>query len=539
MQSGLIADKEDQIIDISEAAVHMNRDDLRRLVPSYHVSAHSEHVLFGSAGRASFCEDELSHTGTLKVHPIDQEENEEPEELEEPEDDLLPASTAPMSDPCSMYLREIRSIAMTQQEAERQVRKDLAAAEEHITYIVLRTPLAIREMISLGCKLESDKVSIREITGAISEEAAEWELDFHKNRIIALIWQIKQAEQKKQILYKQDDCGQLDKAGGNLLQQKIDSCTEQQIALLRKINLSRTVISRIVLTLKQCHRHLQKARDEGRADKGIIKHMEEDKTMLDYAILKQTIALIEDEEKKIVHARQMLITTHLGLVVYVAKRYKNSGLDFTDLIQEGNIGLMKAASRFDTNKQYHFKSEAIWYIKNAIIRAIIKRGKTIRIPDYICIIMNKLASVSGHLRREMGREPTTEEIGNILGVSPHKYYHLYAMQKFVSLDQPCKEDDSSRLKDLIEDDTCVSPGDMIDKRNLHASVKKMMERLTHQEKRVVSMRYGIGCESDHTLEKVGEALSLTRQRIKQIEDKALSKLVKYSKRNGLEAFIEA
>jgi RNA polymerase primary sigma factor len=236
----------------------------------------------------------------------------------------------------------------------------------------------------------------------------------------------------------------------------------------------------------------------------------------------------------------MMVTAHLGLVVCLAKRYKNRGLDFVDLIQEGNIGLIKAANRFDASKKYHFKSEAIWYIKNAMIRAIVKQGKTIRIPDHVCIIMNKLARASSRLLRETGKEPTAEEIGNSIGIAPDKFRRHSVIQQFVSLDTTAKgREGGSCLGDLIEDNTCMFPGDVVDRRSMHASVKKMMERLNRQENTVLSMRYGIGYESDHSLEKVGQFLSLTRQRVKQIEDKAFNKLLKYGNRKGLRAFIEA
>lgn len=533
MPTGLTATKEDQCIHISEAAVHMNRGDLRSLEPAHHVSVRPEDVLFSSAGRAPLCEEELSHTATSKANFIDEEEH------EASEDDREPASTVPLSDPFQTYLREIRSISMSPHEAETRFRRDLKASEELIARVVLNTPLAIEEIIALGCKLENGTISIREITDAVPEEANEGELAFYKNLVIDVLQRVTLAEQKKQMLCKRIDCGQRNAPRNDLIQQKINHCIKQQVDLLRQMNLCRAVISDIVLKLKQHCQTLPPAQNVGLANDEHSKHNEEH-VVPSHVALKRTIAIIEGEERKIRQGRDMLVTTHLGVVVYLAKRYKNQGLDYFDLIQEGNIGLMKAANRFDASKKYHFKSEAIWYIKNAMIRAIVKQGKTIRIPDHVCIIMNKLARVSSRLLRETGKEPTAEEIGNITGIAPDKFRRHSVIQHCVSLDTTANgREGKSCLGDLIEDNTCMFPGDVVDRRSMHASVKKMMERLNRQENTVVSMRYGIGYESDHTLETVGQSLSLTRQRIKQIEDKALRKLVKYSKRNGLKTFIEA
>jgi RNA polymerase primary sigma factor len=223
----------------------------------------------------------------------------------------------------------------------------------------------------------------------------------------------------------------------------------------------------------------------------------------------------------------------------LAKIYTNRGLDFLDLIQEGNIGLIKAASKFDATTGYKFSSHAAWWIKQGITRAIVNQGKTIRIPVYLTEIMYRLTRVSNQLLREAGRKSLPEEVEKILGFSPDQFQHLYDMQKLISLDKPASEEGNKCLKDLIEDKKFIFPGDIIDNRNLHTTIVKIMEILTPQEKKVLSLRFGIGDAIDHTLEKVGQDLSLTRQRIKQIEDKALGKLKKYCKRKGLSLFLEA
>jgi RNA polymerase primary sigma factor len=532
MLTEFTADTETLFINIDATAVHLNRGDVTDMGSSHQASLHPDNFLFGSAGRTSLCADELSRTETLKVHNIAEEEK------EASDDDLVPASSAPVNDPYKMYLREIRLISVSPHQAETRFRKDLKASKERITRIVLRTPLAIKEIISLGCKLENGTMSIREITDAVPDEATEDEVAFYNNQVMDLLRRVKLAEQKKQMLCKRIDCGKLNAPSKDMIQQKINHCIKQQVGLLRQMHLNWAVISDVVLKLKHHCQRTQKAHHDATANHDNIKHNEE-QVMPRHAALKQTIAIIEGEENKIRQGRDMLVTAHLGVVVYLAKKYKNRGLDYFDLIQEGNIGLMKAAKRFDESKKYHFKSEAIWYIKNAMIRAIIKQGKTIRVPDYVCIIMNKLARVSSRLLRETGKKPTVEEIGKIIGIAPDKFRHHAGMQQFVSLDTRQDERGAICLGDLIEDTKCVFPGDIADRHSMHSSVKDMMERLNQQEKTVVSMRYGIGYESDHTLEKVGQSLSLTRQRVKQIEDKALSKLVKYSKMNGLQTFIEA
>jgi RNA polymerase primary sigma factor len=304
------------------------------------------------------------------------------------------------------------------------------------------------------------------------------------------------------------------------------------------MDLNKAFISTVIRKLKRYSKSIQKKPEETTYADSKTNHFG-CKSNLETKNLKQTIAIIEEEEEKIQQARNELVKTHLGLVISLAKKYTNRGLDFLDLIQEGNIGLIKAASKFDATTGYKFSSHAAWWIKQGITRAIVNQGKTIRIPVYLTEIMYRLTRVSNQLLREAGRKSLPEEVEKILGFSPDQFQHLYDMQKLISLDKPASEEGNKCLKDLIEDKKFIFPGDIIDNRNLHTTIVKIMEILTPQEKKVLSLRFGIGDAIDHTLEKVGQDLSLTRQRIKQIEDKALGKLKKYCKRKGLSLFLEA
>jgi RNA polymerase primary sigma factor len=255
--------------------------------------------------------------------------------------------------------------------------------------------------------------------------------------------------------------------------------------------------------------------------------------------LKKALRAIEAGEAKAKEAKSEMVKANLRLVISIARRYINRGLQFLDLIQEGNIGLMKAVDKFEYQRGYKFGTYATWWIRQAMTRAIADQARTIRIPVHMIEIINKLNRTSRTLVQEMGREPTLDEIAEKMGVSLDKVQKIIKItKKPISLETPIGEEEDSRLEDFIEDKEMISPQDAAISSNLVKQTQKVLSTLNEREEKILRMRFGIGEKHDHTLEEVGQEFDVTRERIRQIEEKALRKLKHSSRANKLRSFIE-